>query len=201
MARLLITTSGIANPVIELHLGLNRFGRSRANDFPIDHATISARHCDLRLAAEGVTVCDCGSTNGTFIDGREIEREEALAAGQVLRLGEVELLVETTEVTIAIPKFDRPTPAPPVVLTDGSLVCPRHPQATVTHRCTHCREVLCDACVHHLRRAGGQTLELCPLCSHRCEPIGGQKPRKRSLVDFLQQTVKLPFVRRPRARR
>jgi pSer/pThr/pTyr-binding forkhead associated (FHA) protein len=141
-----------------------------------------------------VTVRDCDSTNGIFVDGGQVQ-EAKLSAGQTLRVGDVELRVENTEVTIAIPKFDVPRPAPPVVLSDGSLICPRHPQAAATHQCTHCREVLCDDCVHRLRRRGGKVLKLCPICSHSCAPIGGEQKKKKSLLQFLQKTVKLPFLR------
>lgn len=179
--------------MIELKLGVNRFGRSPVNDFRIEHPTISARHCELTVCGEGLMVHDCGSTNGTFIEGEAIE-DGLLVAGQTLRLGDVELLVETTEVTIAIPKFDVPRPAPPVVLTDGSLICPRHPEARATHQCVQCREVMCDDCVHRLRRRGGKLLKLCPFCSHRCEPIGGQKRKRKYFFGLLQKTVKLPFL-------
>src|SRR5262252_4932469 len=123
MAKLVIKTEGFHNQVIHLKLGANRFGRSPANDFQIEHPTISARHCDIVLTAEGLEVRDCDSTNGTFVGGEPIS-SATLEAGQTLHIGDVELVVETTEATIAIPKFDPPrAPAPPVVLTDGSLIC------------------------------------------------------------------------------
>lgn len=193
MARLLVKLEGFENRVIELNLGINRLGRSPKNNFQIDHPTISATHCELKLTDEGVILRDCDSTNGTFVGGQRV-KEARLSAGQTLRLGDVELLVESTDVTIAIPKFDVPQPAPPVVLDDGSLLCPRHPRAPVTHQCTHCREVLCDACIHQLRRRGGKVLKLCPLCSHPCEPLGGERKKKKSLFGFLHKTVKLPFL-------
>jgi hypothetical protein len=118
-----------------------------------------------------------------------------------VRLGDIELLVETTEVVVAIPKFDRPLVAPPVVLTDGSLLCPRHPRVRATHQCTKCREILCDACVHRLRRRGGKILKLCPICSGSVEIIGGEKPKKKTLLDILNKTVKLPFVRLTKGKR
>ncbi len=196
MAKLLIKSEGFGNQVVQLKLGVNRFGRSPGNDFQIEHATISARHCEIELGDDGVFVRDCNSTNGTYLDDRPT-REAKLAPGQVLRLGDVELLVETTEVTVAIPKVEvAPHKAPPVVLSDGSLVCPRHPESRVTHQCTYCREVMCDACVHQLRRRGGKLLKLCPICSHKCEVIGGEKKKKKSLFGLLQKTVKLPFIRR-----
>jgi len=55
--------------------------------------------------------------------------------------------------------------------------------------------VLCDVCVHRLRRRGGKVLKLCPLCSHAVEAIGGEKKKKKSFLGFLQRTVKLPFIR------
>jgi hypothetical protein len=140
-------------------------------------------------------VHDCSSTNGTFLEGQPIA-EALLAEGQILRLGDVELLVESADVTVAIPKFEVPVPAPPVVLRDGSMICPRHPGVMVTHQCTHCREVMCDDCVHRLRRRGGKTHKLCPLCSHRCVPLGGEKRRKLGfLFGLLDKTVKLPFFK------
>jgi hypothetical protein len=145
------------------------------------------------LADDGVWVRDCGSANGTFISGERI-KEARLSAGQILHLGDVELLVESTDVTIAIPQFEMPCPAPPVVLSDGSLICPRHPKARATHQCTHCREVLCDACVHHLRRRGGRLLRFCPLCSHPCVPLGGEKPKKKSFLGLWRKGTKLPFL-------
>jgi pSer/pThr/pTyr-binding forkhead associated (FHA) protein len=194
MATLLIKSQGFDGQIIQLKMGPNRFGRSSKNDFQIEDATVSAHHCDIILGDAQVTVVDRDSTNGTYVDSKRV-KEAILSAGQTLRLGDVDFLVESTEVSIAIPKFDRPMAAPPVVLSDGSLICPRHKGARATHQCTHCREVLCDTCVHRLRRKGGTVLLLCPLCSHACEPIGGEKKKKKSLLGFLQRTVKLPFLR------
>jgi hypothetical protein len=197
MARLVIKSTGFDGRVVELNLGANRFGRSPKNDAQIEHPTVSAVHCEIVLADDGVVVRDCASTNGTFVGGQRI-KEARLSAGQTLHLGDVELLVETTEITIAIPSFEVSRPAPPVVLADGSLICPRHPSARATHQCTHCREVLCDACVHRLRRRGGKLMKFCPLCSHQCVPLGGEQRKKKSLSGLWRKTVKLRFFRGPK---
>src|SRR5947207_6542362 len=149
MARLQITSPGFHDRVLELRLGTNRLGRSPANDFQIDHPTISGKHCEIVLSETELILRDCNSTNGTFIDEAQVT-EAPLSVGQKLRFGDVELVVENTDVFVAIPKFEVQRPAPPVVLTDGSLICPRHRNAKVTHQCTHCREVMCDDCVHLL---------------------------------------------------
>jgi pSer/pThr/pTyr-binding forkhead associated (FHA) protein len=193
MARLLITSEGFGEKVIELHLGVNRFGRSKDNEFRIEHVTVSARHCEIELSEQGLTLRDCNSTNGTFLSGEPV-LEAVLSPGQTIRLGEVEFLVDNTDVKVAIPKFELPRPAPPVVLSNGSMLCPRHPEAQITHRCTHCLEVMCDACVRRIRRRGGKLLKLCPVCSQVCEPIGPEKKKKRKFFGLLQSTVKLPFL-------
>src|SRR5664280_905878 len=136
MARLVIKSTELGERVIELNLGVNRLGRGVKNHFQIEHPTVSATHCVLVLTNDGVLVRDCDSANGTYVNAERVQ-EAKLAAGQTLQLG----LVETTDAIVAIPKFELPSAAPPVVLSDGSLICPRHPKARVTHQCTHCREV------------------------------------------------------------
>ena len=102
MARLLIKTDGVKNPVIELNLGVNRVGRGSGVEFRIEHPTISSVHCEFILSADAVLLRDCDSTNGTFVDGEPV-KEKNLRPGQTVHLGDVELFVETTDVKITIP--------------------------------------------------------------------------------------------------
>jgi len=197
MASLRITTNGFQNQILELRLGVNRCGRAPGNDFLIDHSTVSGWHCEIMLSDGDLVLRDCGSTNGTFLDGARVQ-EVQLHSGQVVRVGDIEMVVETTDVKVSIPKIEVQVPAPPVVLADGSTICRRHPKARVTHQCTHCHELLCDECVHRLRRRGGKVWKFCALCSRLCEPIGGEKKKKKTLFGFLHKTVKLPFAKGPK---
>ncbi|MDD5139991.1 MAG: FHA domain-containing protein [Verrucomicrobiales bacterium] len=195
MARLMIKTDGFAERALVLHLGVNHVGRDPGCELCIDHPTISSLHCELALTDDGVYVRDCNSTNGTFVNGEPV-MEAWLDPGQILRLGDVELLVESTDATVAIPKFERPrqTLPPPIVLPDGALSCPRHEQSRATYRCTYCKEVMCNACVHVIRRKGGTPHFLCVICSCECEPILAAQPKKKKgFIGFLQDTVKLKF--------
>ena len=192
MARLLIKTAGLENRILELRLGVNRVGRDPECEFCIDHPTVSSVHCELALSGDGVYVRDCGSTNGTFVNGQPI-MEAWLDAGQELRLGDVELLVESTGATIAIPKIEREPPRTSAILATGANACLTHPETPATFRCTHCKETMCNACVHVMRRKGGQPLFLCRLCSHKCERIEtAQLKKKKGFAGFLD-TVKLKF--------
>ena len=193
MARLVIKTEGLENQALELRAGVNRVGRDPDSDFSIDHPTISAAHCEFILTADGVILRDCDSTNGTFVNGDPV-KEVRLMTGQTVTLGDVELFVESTDAHVVIPQFERPRPKPPVVLATGGMICPRHERSQATYKCTHCSEIMCGECVHVLRRKGGHPLFLCPLCSHKCEPIQTDAPKKKkSFVEFLQETVKLRF--------
>jgi len=198
MAKLVIKSEGFHNQVLDLRLGVNRVGRAQGNDFQIEHPTISATHCEISLSDSGVLVRDCDSTNGTFVNERPVKQCE-VRPNQTLRIGDVELLVESIDVNIAIPKITVSRPAPPIVLDDGALLCPRHKNNLVTFQCTHCHQILCDECVHRLavKRRGGKPLFLCPDCSHKAEPlVDPGKKKKKSILGFLTRTVKMPFVKK-----
>ena len=193
MARLAIKSEGFGNRVISLSLGVNRVGRDEEYEICIDHETVSTLHCELTLSDDGVYVHDYNSTNGTFINGEPV-MEAWLDPGQILSLGEVELLVESTEVNISIPKIERETPKPPVVLPDGGIVCPRHPEQRATYQCTVCHEAMCSGCVRMLRIKGGKTLILCCICHQKCERIVSKKAEaKKTFLGRLQETVRLKF--------
>lgn len=195
MARLLIKTEGLEQRTLELRLGVNHVGRDPGCELCLEHPTISSLHCELALTDDGVYIRDCNSTNGTFVNGQRV-MEVWLDPGQTLKLGEVELLVESTEARIAIPKFERPRQVapPPVILPAGVVACKRHADRPATYQCTHCKEVMCNACVHVMRRKGGVPLFLCVICSNKCERIQKELPKKkRSFLGFLQDTVRLKF--------
>jgi hypothetical protein len=195
MARLLIKTEGLDQRTLVLRLGVNHVGRDPDCELCLDHPTVSSLHCELALTADGVYIRDCDSTNGTFINGEPV-MEAWLDVGQKLRFGDVELLVESTDASVAIPQFERPrqTAPVPVVLADGVLSCPHHVETPATYKCTYCREVMCNACVHVMRRKGGAPLFLCVVCSHKCELIQAVQPKKKKgFLSFLQDTVRLKF--------
>jgi hypothetical protein len=195
MARLLIRTEGLQNRTLELRLGVNCIGRVPDNDFQIPHTTISSRHCEFVVTNDGVYLRDCNSTNGCYINGEPV-KEAWLEVGQEVRLGDVELVVESTEVNITIPQYQRPPvlEKPVAALPDGTLGCPRHPAVPAIFRCTHCGGLMCHSCIHIMKRQGGAPLFLCNICSHKCERIVVAQPaKKRGILGFLQETVRLKF--------
>ena len=195
MARLLVKTEGLGLSTVELRLGVNRVGRDPKSDFPLRHFSVSSQHCELMLSHDGVVLHDCGSTNGSFVNGQRVAEDVWLEPGQAVQLGDVELSVESTDAPISIPTIQRDAPAPPpVVLASGELLCSRHPEKPVTFKCTHCREVMCTSCVRMMRIHGGKPLFLCCLCHNKVERIGADESKsKKGFLGFLQDTVRLKF--------
>ncbi len=67
-------------------------GRGGQNDVPIEADEFaSARHARFEPRRDGVWVQDRGSTNGTFVNGTQLERPRRLAPGDVVRVGETDL--------------------------------------------------------------------------------------------------------------
>ena len=89
-----VSVAGQASNEVDLSQGENTLGRSEDCDVVIGHESLSRRHARLELSGDRVTLRDLGSTNGTFVDGREIS-EVTIAPGSSFKLGaEVEMRLE-----------------------------------------------------------------------------------------------------------
>ena len=65
-------------------------GRVEGVDLVLDDKGISRRHCEIARTADGHSVKDLGSSNGTFVNGEKVT-ERTLADGDQLRVGGVTL--------------------------------------------------------------------------------------------------------------
>ena len=72
---------------------IKTIGRAPRADFIVDAALVSRLHCRLTAAGDAIEVVDLSSTNGTFVNGKRIERA-AIASGDTLTVGRVEFSVE-----------------------------------------------------------------------------------------------------------
>jgi pSer/pThr/pTyr-binding forkhead associated (FHA) protein len=94
MAKLVILSEGFTGKTYELTVEKTTVGRVDDNTFPIPEASVSSHHCEVLLRGTDIVIHDLNSTNGTFINGRQVSGEAALKPGQILRLGQVELRLE-----------------------------------------------------------------------------------------------------------
>jgi hypothetical protein len=70
-------------------------GRGGQNDLVLDGDEFaSARHARIEVRRDGVWVQDLDSTNGTYVNGSRVVGAQRLDPGDVLRVGETDLVVE-----------------------------------------------------------------------------------------------------------
>ncbi|HKT09040.1 MAG TPA: trypsin-like peptidase domain-containing protein [Gemmatimonadaceae bacterium] len=88
-------------------------GRHPLCDFRFDpqhDLDVSTRHAEIRAAGDGYVLVDIGSTNGTYVNGVRIAREQRLESGDEISFGEfgprvkVEIEVESGKQRLAPPE-------------------------------------------------------------------------------------------------
>ena len=115
MARLVILSEGFTGKAHELKAEKTTIGRVDDNMFPIPEASVSSHHCEVLLRGTEIVVHDLNSTNGTFLNGRQVAGEAVIKPGQILRLGQVELRLEAASAE----------KAPAKKLPDQTMVIPQ----------------------------------------------------------------------------
>jgi len=100
MAKLVVLSEGLTGLTHELKVDKTTVGRLEDNSFQIAEPSVSSHHCEVIQRGNDIFIKDLNSTNGTFINGEKIA-EAALKPGQILRLGKVEMRLETGTATTA----------------------------------------------------------------------------------------------------
>jgi CheY-like chemotaxis protein len=95
MAKLVLLSASLAGVSHALGEGWATVGRADGNTIQIIESSVSGRHCEVRVSGDTLIVRDLLSTNGTFVGGEKIS-EAVVQAGQLLRLGDVELRFEAS---------------------------------------------------------------------------------------------------------
>ena len=129
MAKLVILNQGMTGRSHELTVDRTTIGRVEDNTFHILDASVSSHHCEVHLRGADILIRDLNSTNGTFINNEKIS-EAVLKPGQTLRLGQVELKLDTgagVDLTAASAGSPAPAPAPATKpkQVDATMVIPR----------------------------------------------------------------------------
>src|SRR6516162_4070073 len=106
MAKLVLLSAGMTGRTHELKTEKTTVGRVEDNTFQIAEPSVSSHHCEVLLKGTDVIVKDLNSTNGTFINGEKIA-EAPLKPGQILRLGQVEIRLETDAAPAAPKKLSQ----------------------------------------------------------------------------------------------
>jgi DNA-binding winged helix-turn-helix (wHTH) protein len=78
---------------IPLEPGESILGRDPGVGIHLDDPSVSRRHARILISAEGATLEDLGSKNGTFLGERKIDLPEPLSDNDTLRIGSVALTI------------------------------------------------------------------------------------------------------------
>ncbi len=69
-------------------------GRGEDNDVVIPHASVSRQHARLMRRDGGFELMDLNSTNGSYVDDRQIHGSAFVSAGSRLRLGDIRFVLQ-----------------------------------------------------------------------------------------------------------
>src|SRR5208282_4574355 len=109
MAKLVLLSTGFTGRTQDLKLDRTTIGRVEDNTFQIAEPSVSSHHCEVLLRDNNVVIKDLDSTNGTYINNQKIG-ESVLKPGQTLRLGNVELRLDTGAPSAAGTPASAPAP-------------------------------------------------------------------------------------------
>ena len=71
---------------LDSHLDLVTVGRSPNAEIFLDDVTVSRHHADIRHGAQGWSIADAGSLNGTYVNRRRVE-DHQLSGGDEIQIG------------------------------------------------------------------------------------------------------------------
>ena len=69
-------------------------GRGRDCDIVFDDAGVSRRHAELRPDGERWSIEDLGSTNGVYLNGRQVHGPQVLQPGDRVEVGSTKIVFE-----------------------------------------------------------------------------------------------------------
>ncbi len=102
LASFLVKNGSLKGQRLQVRTPIVNIGRAEYNDLVVPDESVSTQHAKLQRR-EGVwLLVDLGSTNGTFADGEKVSGEAALAPGALVRVGDIQLVFETTEADDAL---------------------------------------------------------------------------------------------------
>src|SRR4051794_28519350 len=96
--RLIVMDGPHADKVFHLDGCIKKvIGRGPLNDIDLPDLQISQHHCRIEADAENINLVDLGSTNGTFVNGDQIEHAVKLRNGDEIQIGETKLIFRNEE--------------------------------------------------------------------------------------------------------
>jgi len=90
MPRLIVIMKASTPKQITLQAGQTAIGRAEQNQLTLDSPMVSRSHAVIETTGESAVVTDLGSSNGTLVNGRRVQRH-VLRNRDVIEVGDVQL--------------------------------------------------------------------------------------------------------------
>jgi len=92
----LIERGGEEKAIREIPISKSEFLIGRGPDCELRLAVpdVSRHHCLIRVGADGATIEDLGSANGTLLNGQRVRSQSPLRSGDLLQVGECQFVVD-----------------------------------------------------------------------------------------------------------
>jgi pSer/pThr/pTyr-binding forkhead associated (FHA) protein len=88
-----ITAPDGTSRTVPFQNGMATIGRTPDNTVALEGFGVSSRHCQFELVGSQVTLRDCGSTNGTFLNGAPLDQPRVIGESDRVWVGEYLLQV------------------------------------------------------------------------------------------------------------
>lgn len=95
--RLIFLNGPLARQIYMLHQDVTMIGRGQGNDVLLRDGSISRQHARLTFMGGQWVIEDLSSANGVFVNRTRVRRPLALAHGDRVRMGDVELIYELVQ--------------------------------------------------------------------------------------------------------
>lgn len=178
---------------------------------------MSGTHAEAWVDSSGrLVVRDLGSTNGTFINGQRVN-EALVSSGQVLRLGNLELVFDAEGATsqapppapVALnlppPPVHAPAPArvtattAPAPTVAGPDDCRNHPGVMAVAICNKCGVQQCSSCAKQ-QKVGAKVIHFCGACGGQCKDLkllkkeaAAEAGRTKDFPTAIKRAFSFPF--------
>lgn len=90
MPKMIVSIDGVVIKEVQLTKERTTLGRRPYNDIVIDNLAVSGEHAVIHMTGEEVEIEDLGSTNGTYVNGKAVKRND-LRNGDTIEVGKYKI--------------------------------------------------------------------------------------------------------------
>ncbi len=90
MPKMIVSIDGVVIKEVQLTKDRTTLGRRPYNDIVIDNLAVSGEHAVIQLAGNDVSLEDLNSTNGTYINGKAVKKQQ-LSNNDTIEIGKYKI--------------------------------------------------------------------------------------------------------------